>query len=361
MPFYENEQPFQQYRGLAQVLFHIQFLARVLGLNLSTQYPFLSSDTVTLPTAAMRSRMLTAVVGDSGYDEDPTVLELEQLTAKIIGKEQSLFLPSATMSNLCAAMALCRRGDRAIVGSKSHIFMWEQGGLCSVAGCLMHPITNNLDGELCLDELASLVPPFGDHHWCDTRLVCLENTHGGCGGVAISEQHMNAIVEVCRVHKVPIHLDGARIFNAAVALGVEVPRLTAGVDSVTVCLSKGLGAPMGSLLCGSESLVREAKRARKLLGGGLRQAGLIAAAGLEALDDYATTLAQDHRPAPAVRSLTARRPVGRPRAWPAPRLAAPRLLARREMLQVTARGARVRSEGRGGWGGVMRDSWLPVK
>jgi threonine aldolase len=259
----------------------------------------LSSDTVTLPTAAMRSRMFSAIVGDSVYDEDPTVSELERLCAKIVGKDKSIYMPSATMSNLCAVLAHCQRGDRVILGSKSHMFLWEQGGVCSVAGCVMHPLTNKSDGELPLEELRSLLPPFHDHHWSDTRLVCLENSHGGCGGAVISENHLKNVVGICSGHRIPVHLDGARLFNAAIALDVAVPQLTKGIASVTVCLSKGLGAPMGSLLCLDEHLVERAKRARKLLGGSLRQVGLVAAAGLEALETYAEVLAEDHRQARA--------------------------------------------------------------
>jgi threonine aldolase len=243
----------------------------------------------------MRARMASAVVGDSVYDEDPTILELERLCAKLVGKDQSLFFPSATMGNLAAILAHCRRGDRAIVGSKSHIFLWEQGGVSSVAGCMMHPLQNDADGGMSLDELKSLVPPGFDDHWADTRLVCLENTHGGCGGVAIPGIYMQNLVEVCRKSDVPVHLDGARLFNASVALDVPVSQLAEGIASVTVCLSKGLGAPMGSLLCATEPVVRRAKRARKLLGGALRQAGIVAAAGLEALTTYEGRLRDDHR------------------------------------------------------------------
>jgi threonine aldolase len=163
---------------------------------------------------------------------------------------------------------------------------------------MMHPLQNDAEGEMALNELKSLVPAGHDDHWADTRLVCLENTHGGCGGVAISESHMQNVVEVCRQHDVPVHLDGARLFNASVALDVPVSQLAQGAASVTVCLSKGLGAPMGSLLCGSEPLVLRAKRARKVLGGALRQAGIAAAAGLEALATYAEQLRHDHRRAP---------------------------------------------------------------
>jgi threonine aldolase len=243
----------------------------------------------------MRARMSSAVVGDSVYDEDPTVIELERRCAKLVGKDQSLFLPSATMSNLAAILAHCRRGDRTIVGSRSHIFLWEQGGVSSVAGCMMHPLQNDADGGMPLDELKMLVPPGFDDHWADTRLVCLENTHGGCGGVAIPGKNMQSVVEACRKYDVPVHLDGARLFNASVALDVPVSQLAEGAASVTVCLSKGLGAPMGSLLCAAEPVVGRAKRARKLLGGALRQAGIVAAAGLEALETYPDRLRDDHR------------------------------------------------------------------
>lgn len=254
----------------------------------------LRSDTVTLPTSAMRTAMARAEVGDDVYGEDPTVNRLEELAAQRVGKAAAMFVPSGTMGNLCALLAHCNRGDEAIVGDQSHIYNYEAGGASVVGGVAFHVIPNQPDGTIALDNLRAAVRWTDDPHCAETRLICLENTHNRCGGMVLSPEYLASVAAFARERDLLVHLDGARVFNAAVALGVNVTELTRHADSVMFCLSKGLSAPVGSVLCGDDAFIRRARRARKVLGGGMRQAGVIAAAGIVALETMVDRLAEDH-------------------------------------------------------------------
>ncbi len=254
----------------------------------------LRSDTVTLPTSAMRSAMARAELGDDVYGEDPTVNRLEALAAERVGKQAAMLTPSGTMGNLCALMAHCGRGDEAIVGDGSHIYNYEGGGASALGGIVYHILPNQPDGTLALDHLRAAVRWLDDPHSAQTRLICLENTHNHCGGTVLPPAYMADVARLARERGLAIHLDGARLFNAAVALGIDAREITRHVDSVQFCLSKGLSAPVGSLLCGDADFIKRARRARKMLGGGMRQAGVIAAAGIVALETMIDRLAEDH-------------------------------------------------------------------
>lgn len=254
----------------------------------------LRSDTVTLPTPAMRTAMARAEVGDDVYGEDPTINRLEELAAQRAGKSAAMFVPSGAMGNLCALLAHCNRGDEAIVGDQSHIYNYEAGGASVVGGVAFHVVPNQPDGTIALDHLRAAVRWLDDPHCAETRLICLENTHNSCGGTALSPEYLASVAAFARERNLLVHLDGARVFNAAVALGVDVTELTRHADSVMFCLSKGLSAPVGSVLCGDDAFIRRARRARKVLGGGMRQAGVIAAAGIVALETMIDRLAEDH-------------------------------------------------------------------
>jgi threonine aldolase len=255
----------------------------------------LRSDTVTRPSKKMREAMRTAIVGDDVLEDDPTVGLLEERVAGIFEKESALFFPTGTMANLAAIMSWCdSRDSEMLIGSKSHICLYEQGGAATVAGVTPMMVPQQKDGTMDIDELLGSVR-VSNVHYPVTRLVCLENTHNFCGGRAIGPDWTDEVG--LRVHEkgVPVHLDGARVWNAAEALECSVARLTEQCDSVNACLSKALGAPAGSVLCGSAALIAKARRARKVLGGGMRQVGVLAAAGLVALDDYeAGMLIGDH-------------------------------------------------------------------
>ncbi len=255
----------------------------------------LRSDTVTWPTPAMREAMARATVGDDVYGEDPTITELEARSAELTGKEACLFVASGTMGNLVATLTHCQRGDEVILGDKAHMFINEAGGMAALGGVHPYPVPNRTDGGLEMEAVqAALRDPANLHH-PRSRLVALENTHNLCGGVAVPLEHMRQVADWAHEHGLAVHLDGARLFNAAVALGVPAREVCAPVDSVMFCLSKGLGAPVGSLLCGSAAFIAEARRWRKMVGGGMRQAGVLAAAGLVALDEVLPRLAEDHR------------------------------------------------------------------
>jgi threonine aldolase len=253
----------------------------------------LRSDTVTKPTPAMRQAMAQADVGDDVYGEDPTINLLQQKAAAMLDKEAGLFVPSGTMSNLAAILAHCTRGDEVILGTKAHTFLYEAGGISALGGVHSCQLPNLPDGTLALEDIEAAIRP-DDVHQPITRLVTLENTHNRCGGVALSVAYTRAACELARRHGLAVHMDGARVFNAATALGVDADKLVEGVDSVSICLSKGLCAPVGSVLCGSEEFIRRAHRIRKQLGGGMRQAGVLAAAGLIALEEMTLRLAEDH-------------------------------------------------------------------
>jgi threonine aldolase len=253
----------------------------------------LRSDTVTKPTPEMRQAMASAEVGDDVFGDDPTVNRLQEIAADLTGKEAALFVPSGTMGNLAAILAHCQRGDEVIIGNKNHSFVFEAGGLSALGGVHSHQVPNQTDGSLALVDVEAAIRP-DDPHCPVSRLVCLENTHNRCGGTVQSVAYTQQVARLAHSHSLKVHLDGARIFNAAAALNVEASSLTDPADSVTFCLSKGLCAPVGSVLCGSTDFIHSAHRARKMLGGGMRQAGVLAAAGIVALRRMVARLGEDH-------------------------------------------------------------------
>ncbi len=257
------------------------------------EYIDLRSDTVTQPTPEMRAAMASAEVGDDVYGEDPTVNRLQELAAERMGKEAGLFVASGTMGNLISILAHCQRGDEAIVGKRNHVYLHEAGGISVLGGVHSCQLPNQPDGSLRLDEVAAAIRS-DDPHEPVTRLVCLENTHNACGGVYQTPEYTRQVAEFAHGRGLYVHLDGARIFNAAAAQGVSARDLAGPVDSVTFCLSKGLCAPVGSVLCGSKTFIARAQRLRKLLGGGMRQAGILAAAGIIALEKMTGRLVEDH-------------------------------------------------------------------
>ncbi len=253
----------------------------------------LRSDTITLPTPAMRDAIYNAELGDDVFGEDPTVNRLEQMSAERMGKEASLMVTSGTMGNLVCILTHCRRAEEVILGDMSHTFLYEAGGISALGGIFPHTIKNQPDGTMKLEDIEKAIR--GDNvHFPRTRLICFENTHNRCNGSAISLDYTNSVASLAKEHGLLVHLDGARIFNAAVALGVDVKELATKVDSLSFCLSKGLSAPVGSVICGSKEFIAEARRTRKILGGGMRQAGIIAAAGITALEDMVDRLKEDH-------------------------------------------------------------------
>jgi threonine aldolase len=253
----------------------------------------LRSDTLTCPTDRMRRAMAEAQVGDDVFGEDPTVRRLEQVAAERTGKQAALFVTSGTMANLVCQMVHCRRGDEMIVGDQAHIFYYEQGGSAAIAGIHPRPVPNQPDGRLLPEHIEAAVRP-DDVHFPRSRLIALENTHNRCYGSPLDAGYIQSIVALAGKHHMKVHVDGARLFNAAAALNTPVHELAAGVDSVCFCLSKGLGAPVGSVVCGSTEFIQKARRVRKVLGGGMRQAGVLAAAGIVALDEMVFRLAEDH-------------------------------------------------------------------
>ena len=253
----------------------------------------LRSDTVTRPTPAMRRAMAEAEVGDDVYGEDPTINRLQELAAHMLGKEAGLFVASGTMGNLAAILAHCNRGDEVILGDKAHTFLFEAGGISALGGVHSCQLPNQPDGTLEIGAIRAAIREEDDHHPV-TRLISLENTHNRCGGVALSVDYTRQVKALADEYGLLLHLDGARLFNAAIALGVSAKELAEPADSVTICLSKGLCAPVGSVLCGSEAFIRQARRIRKQLGGGMRQAGVLAAAGIVALETMVERLAEDH-------------------------------------------------------------------
>jgi threonine aldolase len=253
----------------------------------------LRSDTVTLPTPRMRGAMASAAVGDDVFGEDPTVNELEALVADRTGKEAAVFVPSGTMGNLSSLLAHCARGQEAVLGDESHIFHYEAGGASALGGIVFHPVPTGPDGTMPLEAIEAALRPSAE--WlAPPGAICLENTHNRCSGAIVPPDYVAAVADLARRRGVPVHLDGARLFNAAVALGLPLTAWTRHVTSVQICLSKGLAAPVGSLVAGTREFVGRARRARKVLGGGMRQAGVLAAAGLVALTDMVDRLAEDH-------------------------------------------------------------------
>jgi len=251
----------------------------------------LRSDTVTRPTPAMLQAMAQAPVGDDVMGDDPTVQRLQAAVAERAGKEAGLFFPSGTQSNLAGLMAHCGRGDEYLVGQQAHTYKYEGGGAAVLASIQPQPIEHAADGTLPLDKLAAAIKPAGDPHFARTRLLALENTFQG---KVIPDDYIRAAAAFARERGLSTHLDGARVFNAAVASGRPVAELCAPFDTVSMCFSKGLGAPVGSVLVGSKALIDAARRWRKVLGGGMRQSGVLAAACLHALEHHVERLAQDH-------------------------------------------------------------------
>ncbi len=307
----------------------------------------LRSDTVTRPSAGMRRAMFEAEVGDDVFGDDPSVNRLQALLAELLGFEAGLFMPSGTQSNLAALMAHCQRGDEYIVGQSAHTYKYEGGGAAVLGSIQPQPLENEPDGSIALERITAAIKP-DDPHFARTRLLALENT---IGGKVLPLPYQHAATGLAHERGLATHLDGARLFNAAIALGVAPREIAAGFDSVSVCLSKGLGAPVGSLLLGSRELIGRAVRARKMLGGGLRQAGVLAAAGIFALEHNVSRLADDHahaqRLADGLRSIGALKVDGPHTNMlfvtvPPDRLAALQSFLRNHGILILARSATVR-------------------
>ncbi|KMS76228.1 threonine aldolase [Streptomyces viridochromogenes] len=254
------------------------------------------SDTFTLPTEQMVSAMTQAVLGDDVYGEDPTANRLEELAAKSVGKPAACLMPSGTMANLAALLVHVPRGGKVLVGNESDIYLYEAGGASVCGGVVYEPIPTRPDGTLALDDLAAAFPPDPDDpQFALPGLICVENTHNRMGGRVLSQAYLAELRRFATGHGIPVHMDGARIFNAAVATGVPAEQIAAHADSIQFCLSKGLSAPIGSILAGEADFIEKARRIRKMLGGGMRQAGVFAAAGLVALTSMIDRLAEDHQ------------------------------------------------------------------
>jgi len=251
------------------------------------------SDTITQPTEEMRRAMYEATVGDDTYGEDPTVNALEQMAAEMLKKEAALFTTSGTMSNLTAVLTQTQHGDEILLGSEAHIFWYEVGGAAALGGVVLRTIPNDRYGQIDLNAIEEAIRT-RNIHFPQTTLLCLENTHNRCGGAVLTAGYTSAAAELAHKHGLRVHLDGARIFNAAVALDVPASELVKDTDSVCFCLSKGLSAPVGSLLCGTQEFIESARKFRKMVGGGMRQAGVIAAAGIVALETMIERLKEDH-------------------------------------------------------------------
>lgn len=253
----------------------------------------LRSDTVSWPTPEMREAMANAQLGDDVYGEDPTVNQLEAEAAAMLGKEAGIFVSSGTQGNLIALLTHCKRGEEIIVGDKAHTFVYEAGGMSALGGIMPHTVPVQDDGTLSLDQIRRAIRG-NNAHFPRTRLITIENTQGTVGGVPLSVEYTRQVADIAREHSLLFHIDGARIFNAAAALNVEARELVESADSMTFCLSKGLCAPVGSVLVGSKAFIAEAHRTRKMLGGGMRQAGVLAAAGLIAIRKMTARLREDH-------------------------------------------------------------------
>lgn len=253
----------------------------------------LRSDTVTQPPEEMRRAMFDAELGDDVYRDDPTVIALEEKAAAMLGKQAGLLVTSGTQGNLVSLLSQAGRGDQVLIGDRSHIYRYEAGAASVLGGLFLHPLTNQEDGTLDPDDIVGGVSP-RDDHFAPTRLLAIENTHNVAGGKPLDTAQTQRMAESARGRGLRVHLDGARLFNAAIALNHAVPDLAAPADSVSFCLSKGLSCPVGSVVVGASDFIEEARRWRKMLGGGMRQAGVIAAAGIHALDHMVDRLAEDH-------------------------------------------------------------------
>jgi threonine aldolase len=254
----------------------------------------LRSDTVTLPTPAMREAMYRAEVGDDVYGEDPTVNRLEEMAAERMGKESALFVVSGTMGNLVSLLTHCGRGEEVIMGDSAHTFVNEVGGVSALGGIPIRTVPNLPNGMLDPAQVEAAVRG-PNIHYPRSRAIAMENTHNLCGGTVLTVAQMASIRDIARRHSLTLHLDGARIFNAAVALGIPASQIAAQADTVQFCFSKGLSAPVGSAICGSKTFIKEARRTRKIVGGGMRQAGVLAAAAIVALEQMVDRLAEDHQ------------------------------------------------------------------
>ena len=254
----------------------------------------LRSDTVTKPSAEMRQAMADAEVGDDVYGEDPSINKLQQKAADLLGKEAGLLMASGTMSNLVAALTHCKRGDEIIMGDQAHMFWNESAGASALAGAQLRLVPNDSQGRIDLDDLKNAIRPKGNVHMPPTTLICLENTHNRCSGGVLTPDDTKKVADIAHEAGAKVHLDGARLFNASVSLEVPPAALVQDVDDVSFCLSKALSCPVGSILCGSNEFIEGAHKWRKMVGGGMRQAGVLAAAGLVALDNMVERLADDH-------------------------------------------------------------------
>lgn len=252
------------------------------------------SDTITKPTEEMRKAMFEAEVGDDVYGEDPTINKLEEMAANLVGKEASLFVPSGTMGNQLAVLCHTQRGEEVILEERSHIYNYEVAGIAFLSGVQARVVKGN-NGIMSANDVEKAIIADGDIHHPQTGLICLENTHNMAGGIVIPPESMKEIYELAKRYNLPVHLDGARVFNASTSLGCDVKEITKYCDSIMFCLSKGLCAPVGSILAGSEEFIKKARRYRKMLGGGMRQAGVLAAAGIVALTSMVERLSEDHK------------------------------------------------------------------
>jgi len=253
----------------------------------------LRSDTTTLPTDEMRQAIAESELGDDVFQGDPTVNKLQDLAAQRMGKEAALLVPSGTMANLASILTHCGRGAEVILGNRAHTYKYEKGGISAYGGIHSTQIPNQDDGTMQLEDIGAAIRGIDDH-FPVTKLICLENTHNVCGGAPLSVTYTKEVANLARAHNIKLLIDGARIFNAAVAQGVEVQELVEDADSVSFCMSKGLAAPVGSIICGSKDFIDQARGIRKGLGGGMRQAGIIAAAGIVALETMVDRLQEDH-------------------------------------------------------------------
>ena len=253
----------------------------------------LRSDTFTLPTEEMMKAIQEAVLGDDVFGEDPTMNELQDMAAERVGKEKALFVTSGTQANVVSLLTHTQHGDEVILEAESHTYMYEVGAMAALGGLMAHPIPG-VKGVLDPEDVEKAIRP-DDIHFSRTTLLCLENTHNNAGGTVITPEQIKAVADVVKPRGIKMHLDGARVFNAAIALGCDVKKITREFDSVMFCFSKGLSAPVGSIVCGSEEFIERARRVRKMLGGGMRQAGILAACGIVALEKMVDRLKDDHK------------------------------------------------------------------
>jgi len=254
----------------------------------------LRSDTVTLPSDKIRKAIFNAQLGDDVFQEDDSVNLLEKTAAKLSGKDRALLVPSGTMGNLVSFLVHCPRGTEAILGNKSHTFTYEVGGISAFGGIHSHQLHNEEDGTIDIKSIKNAIR-YDNIHFPKTSLISLENTHNKCFGYPLSKDYLDAVSDIAKENNLKLHVDGARIFNATVALDMPLSNLVENIDSITFCLSKGLACPVGSIICGSKEFIKEARRIRKALGGGMRQAGIIAAAGLSVLDNINHQILTDHK------------------------------------------------------------------